>query len=99
PDAIASPADFRAALALSNRFRLNFDIGNFTAANCEPVAFLQENSSIISHIQIKDRTRTDGNERFGQGDTPIKEVLAVLKQKHLAIPAIVEYEYIGLGTP
>jgi Xylose isomerase-like TIM barrel len=99
PGAIASPADFRAALALSNRFRLNFDIGNFTAANFEPVAFLQENSSIISHIQIKDRTRTGGNERFGQGDTPIKEVLAVLKQKHLAIPAIVEYEYIGLGTP
>ena len=98
PDAIASPANFRAALALSNRFRLNLDIGNFTAANFEPVAFLQESSSMVSHIQIKDRTRTGGNERFGEGDTPIKEVLAVLKQKHLAIPAFVEYEYIGLGT-
>jgi sugar phosphate isomerase/epimerase len=99
PDAIASPANFRTALGLSSRFRLNLDIGNLTAANFEPVAFLQENHAMVSHIQIKDRTRAGGNERFGEGDTPIKEVLALLKTKRLAIPTFVEYEYIGLGTP
>jgi sugar phosphate isomerase/epimerase len=99
PDAIASPAAFNGALTFSNRFRVNLDIGNFTSAIFEPVAFLQENYARVSHVQIKDRTRTGGNESFGQGDTPIKEVLSFLKQKHLAIPAFVEYEYIGLGTP
>jgi sugar phosphate isomerase/epimerase len=100
PDAIATPESFRSALALSNNFRLNLDIGHFTAANYEPVAFIQENHAIISHCQIKDRTRNGGgNERFGEGDTPIKEVLALIKEKHLPIPAFVEYEYIGLGTP
>jgi hypothetical protein len=100
PDAISTPESFRSALALSNNFRLNLDIGHFTAANYEAVAFIQENHAIISHCQIKDRTRNGGmNERFGEGDTPIKEVLALIKEKHWAIPTFVEYEYIGLGTP
>ncbi|HXB72268.1 MAG TPA: TIM barrel protein [Candidatus Acidoferrales bacterium] len=99
PDAISTPQSFRSALALSNNFRLNLDIGHFTAANYEAVAFIQENHASISHIQIKDRTRNGGaNERFGEGDTPIKNVLTLIKEK-LPIPAFVEYEYIGLGTP
>jgi sugar phosphate isomerase/epimerase len=100
PDAIASPESFRAALALSKNFQLNFDIGNFTAANFEPVAFLQENQGSLSHIQIKDRTRNGGrNERFGDGDTPIADVLRIVRDKKLAVPVFIEYEYIGLGTP
>jgi hypothetical protein len=99
-DAIATPQSFRAALALSKNFRLNLDIGNFTAANGEPVAFLQENHAAVSHLQIKDRTRNGGdNEKFGNGDTPIRDVLALVKARQLPIPVFVEYEYIGLGTP
>lgn len=99
-DAIATPQGFRTALAISKNFRLNLDIGNFTAANFEAVAFIQENHSNISHLQIKDRTRNGGgNERFGEGDTPISGVLALLKEKQFPIPAFVEYEYIGLGSP
>lgn len=100
PNAIATPQSFRTALATSKNFRLNLDIGNFTASNHEAVAFLQENHASISHIQIKDRTRNGGsNEKFGEGDTPIKEVLSLIKEKKLSIPVFVEYEYLGLGTP
>jgi len=100
PDAIASPQSFRTALALSEKFRLNLDIGHFTAANYEAVAFIQENHASISHVQIKDRTRNGGtNEKFGEGDTPIKDVLSLIKEKKLPIPVFIEYEYLGLGTP
>jgi hypothetical protein len=100
PNAIATPQSFSAALALSKNFRLNLDIGHFTAANYESVAYIQENHATISHIQIKDRTRNNGtNERFGEGDAPIKEVLSLIKGKQLPVPALIEYEYIGLGTP
>lgn len=93
-------ASLIAALGMSKRFRINLDIGNFTAANQEAVAFIQENHAMISHIQVKDRTRNGGgNERLGEGDTPIREVLALIKEKKFAIPAFVEYEYLGLGTP
>jgi sugar phosphate isomerase/epimerase len=87
-------------LAISKQFRLNFDIGNFVAANGDPVSFLQQNSQHVTHLRIKDRRRNGGaNEKFGEGDTPIKSVLALVKEKKLAIPAFVDYEYIGIGTP
>lgn len=99
-DAIATPQSFRTALAISKNFQLNLDIGNLTAANIEAVAFIQENHTGISHLQIKDRTRNGGgNEKFGNGDTPIHDVLALVKEKRLPIPVFIEYEYIGLGTP
>jgi sugar phosphate isomerase/epimerase len=100
PNAIATPQSFRTALAISKNFRLNLDIGHFTAANHEAVAFIQENHASISHIQIKDRTRNGGgNEKFGEGDTPIKDVLNLIREKSLPIPVFIEYEYLGLGTP
>lgn len=86
--------------ALSPRFRVNLDIGNFTAANQEPVAFLQENHRLVTHLVVKDRTRNGGgNEAFGSGDTPIQPVLALLRGKQYPIRAYVDYEYVGLGTP
>lgn len=95
-----TPAQIAAALALSTRFRVNLDIGNFTAANQESVAYIQENQSRISHIIVKDRTRNNGgNEQFGQGDTPIRPVLALLRAKQYPIRAFVDYQYVGLGTP
>ena len=86
--------------ALSQQFRLNLDIGNFTAANQESVAFIQEHHDRITHLIVKDRSRNGGdNEKFGAGDTPIRPVLALLREKQFAIRAYVDYEYVGLGTP
>jgi hypothetical protein len=34
---------------------------------------------------------------WGQGDTPIKATLQLLKQKKYPIPAMIEWEYQGSG--
>ena len=36
---------------------------------------------------------------WGEGETPLKPVLLLLKEKHYPIYAIVEYEYKGAATP
>jgi sugar phosphate isomerase/epimerase len=88
-----------AMAALSPHFRVNLDIGNFTAANQEPVAFVQEYHQRITHLIVKDRTRNNGdNQKFGAGDAPIRPVLALVRDKQFAIRAYVDYEYVGLGT-
>jgi hypothetical protein len=93
--------DFALASALpSKRFRINADIGAITAANGSAVAWIQENHDAIAQLTVKDRRRNKGkNEQFGDGDTPIQDVLRLVKQKKYAFPVFAEYEYLGLGTP
>lgn len=96
----ATPESFQSALEQSKYARINLDIGHFFAAGYDPVAFIQEHHDKITHLHIKDRKKNDGpNMPWGEGDTPIKQVLLLLKEKKYPIPAFVEYEYRGAGTP
>ena len=100
PDEFSSPETFQKALDMSDWFRVNLDIGHFSAAGFDPVAYINEHHDRITHLHLKDRKKNNGpNEPFGEGDTPIKQVLKLLKDKKYAIPAFVEYEYKGTGTP
>ena len=46
------------------------------------MAFIQEHHDSITHLHIKDRKKNDGpNMPWGEGDTPIKQVLLLLKAK------------------
>jgi sugar phosphate isomerase/epimerase len=95
----ATPETFAKALAMSKNYRINLDIGHFTAANYDAVAFIQENHEHITHLHMKDRKKNDGdNQEWGNGDTPIGAVLQLLRDRKYRIPALVEYEYKGTGT-
>lgn len=99
PNQFGSPESFAKALAMSKYMRVNLDTGHFTAANYDAVAYIRENHEKITHLHIKDRKRGDGtNEPFGDGDTPIKPILVLLRDNKWPIRAFVEYEYPGMGT-
>ena len=99
PNEFARPEDFVEARKAGANILINLDIGHFVAAGFDPVDFLSKNHENIVTIHIKDRKKNQGdNMPFGQGDTPIKEVLGVLKSKKLKIPANIEYEYKGEDT-
>lgn len=90
-------AQLKDALALSPLFTLKLDIGNLTASNCDPVTELRTYLARVSHVLVKDRLRNGGaSQPFGEGDTPIADVLDVLKTSTRQIPAFVEYDYVGL---
>lgn len=100
PNEFATPESFAAALALTPLFRINLDIGHFTAADYDAVAYLAEHHDRISNLHLKDRRKHQGdNLPWGSGDTPITQVLAWLKQKRSPVRAYVEYEYAGTKGP
>jgi sugar phosphate isomerase/epimerase len=100
PNEYATPDDFsRAMEGMSEYICVNLDIGHFTAANFDAVDYLNKHHDRIVTLHIKDRRRNQGdNVSFGNGDTPIKPTLELLRKNQWKIPANIEYEYQGGDT-
>ncbi len=101
PNEFSSPADFARAIEMGGPapIAINLDIGHFVAANHDPIAYLREHHPRIVTIHLKDRKRDQGpNTPWGEGDTPIRETLHLLRDEGWAIPANIEYEYDGGDT-
>jgi sugar phosphate isomerase/epimerase len=99
PNEFATPESFAAALKMSKYFVINLDIGHFTAANYDALAYIEQHHDKIVSLHLKDRKKDQGtNLPWGEGDTPIKPVLQLLKTKQYDIPANIEYEYKGEDT-
>jgi sugar phosphate isomerase/epimerase len=100
PNEFCTPESFAAAMTMSKYFKVNLDIGHFTAADFDAVAYLREHHANITNLHLKDRKKHEGdNTPWGEGETPLREVLLLLKKEKWDIPAYVEYEYKGSGTP
>jgi sugar phosphate isomerase/epimerase len=102
PVQFAKPENFAKAPEMSKYYRINLDIGHFWTAGYDPTEYLQAHHDKIVILHIKDRNKlpvgNGENVSWGQGDTPIKAVLQLLKKNKWNIPALVEYEYRGTGT-
>ncbi len=86
------PEDFATATALSKNMWINLDVGHFFASGHDPVAYLKEHHARITNIHVKDRQKNNGREMpFGQGDTPLKEVLQLVRRENYDFPVCIEY--------
>ena len=89
------------ALSQSPYNSMNLDCGHYIAAGGNNtketlLALIAAKHDRITTLHIKDRrTKANGgaNMPWGQGDTPVKEILTLLKEKKYAIPATIELEY------
>ena len=85
-------------MAASKCHGANLDIGHYTEAGYDPVAFLQQHHARITNLHLKDKKKAangGGNTPWGQGDTPIKDVLKLLQKNRWDLPANIEFEYEG----
>ena len=89
------------ALSQSPYNAINLDCGHYIAAGganttASLLAFIEKNHDRISSMHIKDRkNKVNGSKNmpWGEGDTPLKEILTLLKTKKYKIPASIELEY------
>jgi sugar phosphate isomerase/epimerase len=92
-----TPTFWDTALAQSPANSLNLDLGHYVAAgNPDPLAFVKQKHDRIVSMHLKDRQTAEhgkGNVVWGQGDTPIVQVLKLMRDQKYTFPATVELEY------
>ena len=93
--ATTTPAHWEKAFSLAKYNGANVDLGHFVAGNnVSPVPFIKQHHDRITHVHLKDRKLHNGpNTPFGEGDTPIKEVLRLISDNHWNIQGTIEFEY------
>ena len=90
---------FDKAFALSRGNKANVDFGHWVAAGNvggTPMQFLEKYHDRIGSFHLKDRTTPEHcslNIAWGTGETPIKEILQLVKKNKWDIPGSIELEY------
>jgi sugar phosphate isomerase/epimerase len=101
PEQFAKPETFEKIMSFSPYIGVNLDIGHFTAAGYDAVPFIRRHYDRITNLHLKDRLKNPqgggrgANVRWGDGETPIREVLQLLRREQYPFPANIEYEYQG----
>lgn len=74
---------------------LNLDVGHYMAGTNEtPIPLIRKYHNRILNLHLKDRKKDEGpNMPWGQGDTPLKEVLQLLRDESYPFLAAIELEY------
>lgn len=90
---------FDAAFAASKANLANVDFGHYVAGGNKggtSVQFLEKFHGRIASFHLKDRTTPEHgtkNVPWGEGDTPLKQLLQTVKKNKWKMPATIELEY------
>lgn len=84
------------ALSQANYNGINLDAGHYVAAGFDPLPFIEAKHEHIYSMHMKDRkSKANGQENvpWGTGDTPIVDILTLMRKNKYKFPATVELEY------
>ena len=92
-----TPTLWDSALEQSPFNNMNLDLGHYIAAgNPDPKELIDAKHKRISSMHLKDRQNPENgqaNMPWGEGDTPIGDVLQLMKAQKYSFPASIEMEY------
>lgn len=82
-------------LAYGEYIGFNFDFGHYLAGTkgLSPIPVIEKYHKRIVSLHMKDRTPEGGNLPWGQGKTPVKEILHLMRKEKWTFPADIELEY------
>jgi len=82
-------------LELGQYIGFNFDVGHYFAGSkgLSPIPVIEKYHDRILSLHLKDRTADGGNLPWGQGKTPIREILQLLRKEKWTFPGDIELEY------
>lgn len=84
------------ALSQAKYNGVNVDVGHYVAAGFDPLPLLKSKHEHIYSMHLKDRKSKENggaNMPWGEGDTPIVDILQLMKKNKYKFPATVELEY------
>lgn len=83
------------AVSKSNYNALNLDVGHYVAGTNEsPIPLIKKYHDRILNLHLKDRKMNNGdNMPWGQGDTPLKEILQLMRDQKYKFMGTIELEY------
>jgi sugar phosphate isomerase/epimerase len=90
---------FDAAFAASKANMANVDFGHYVAGGNKggsALQFLEKFHARIASFHLKDRTTPEHGEKnlpWGMGETPLTEILQMVKKNKWTMPATIELEY------
>jgi sugar phosphate isomerase/epimerase len=95
PEAFGRLGAWEQAFWYSKYNGANVDIGHFFASNgFSPAEWIIENHTRITHVHLKDRKANNGpGMPWGEGDTPLPEILRLIRDRKYKFQATIELEY------
>jgi sugar phosphate isomerase/epimerase len=92
-----TPTVWDTALGQSDYNAMNLDLGHYVAAgNPSPLELIRSKHNKIKSMHVKDRQNLENGQKnllFGEGDTPIVEVLQLMRDQKYKFPGTIELEY------
>jgi sugar phosphate isomerase/epimerase len=99
PDVIAKPENYEEAVSLSKSYWISLDVGDATGGGYDSLKFVAEHHDRIALLYLKDRRKDRLSVPWGEGDTPLKEILRLIRDRKYPIRCYLDCDYKTADRP
>jgi sugar phosphate isomerase/epimerase len=99
PDAIAKPEDYAQAVSFSKNYRISFDIGDNTPSGYDLPKFIEDHHESVAMLYLKDRKKDRTSVPWGEGDTPMTQILHLIRDSSYKLRCFIDCDYKTTDRP
>ncbi|MEP6716751.1 MAG: hypothetical protein ABJC09_14365 [Terriglobia bacterium] len=99
PDAVAKPEDHDKVLAFSKSYRLTYDIGDGTGGGFDSLQFVEQHHDRLAKLDVKDKRKDRVSMPYGEGDTPVAEILRLIRDRKYDIRCYLDCDHKTADRP